>query len=629
MPSKASKCLILFYLVVTIIGSYGCSKKGSDDKENPPPPAAEPVDSPILNAGGDSLAKPTPPPEEPPPPTYAPNWLQTIDETVNVDIDTIISGSVTATDANDTVVNYSIKADEMTCDDGNWTVAPGVDAVSGALQGTPSSDDLGICTIKIQASSEGDSIETLVVISVNSPTAVAPDAINNLSTAALRTDEIEVSWTAPNDNGSAIVGYTIEYKENTASEWISLGNQVYADTNATISDLTHSTAYTFRIRAFNGAYSAYSNELVATTLIDDSFFQSGVFKAMNLGGATESQVVALEDNTTITLNDDETPIAVINKGETYNFTSAQNDILIADKPIFVAGRLGVAGASPDYKANIVWTTPDWAGSEFIFNTTRESPNLVIIHAFEDIDVEIYQGETLLEQASVTKGTNHIFSITGLSSFRMTSTGLMIAYTYASGSNTNKVVDPKPILPMSKDIIGFPSSSARLTSVSNANDYEAVHSSSTDVITGTLTAGVTVTLNPRGLSKLYSCSALRITGNDFIVANSYADSDGYSSAPFIPVSMMRKRYALNVEAEWVAFASTHPAEIRIIDPVDGSETTVTLTRTGTQANAPYEARLNITGAGFRFESDDRFAAWYQPNTDVSGSAEDESLMYGAD
>lgn len=94
-------------------------------------------------------------------------------------------------------------------------------------------------------------------------------------------------------------------------------------------------------------------------------------------------------------------------------------------------------------------------------------------------------------------------------------------------------------------------------------------------------------------------------------------------------MMKKRFAINVFAEYVAFASLYDATITIIDPDDGSTSQVILTRTGINQNAPYSAYLTNMKAGTVFISDKRVQGWYEPNTNDYGAKDDETLLIGYD
>ncbi len=454
---------------------------------------------------------------------------------------------------------------------------------------------------------------------------LAPDAIAELEATSILYDAISIGWLTPNDNGTPIVDYIIEYKETSSGTWNILADAVSADLTATVSGLTENTSYDFRVKASNGVESSYSPVFSVTTAINDPFFESGSYKAMNLGGATTSKVVAFEDTTEIKIND--IVVTTLNAGQTYGFTSAQFDVIEGDKPIFVAGRIGSGGASN--KGNVVWNTPDWAGKNFLANLSRTATHRVQVYAFEASDVRVYFGGSEVAQQNVSANGSHIFSFNTNGNYEIVSDGWIVAYQYSNGNGSN-YTDPMPVLPSSKDIIGFPSNSAQVASAVDGAYYDEYHSSGGSG-SSTLSTGTFNTINGQGSpTSYYQGDALRLIADQPIVSRSYADSNGSCSAPFIPVTMMKKRYAINVNSDYVAFASTGPAVIDVIDPTGTVVETITLTRTGT-GDSPYRGRRGTTTEGMRFEStnDVSFGAWYQPNSDSFGADQDESIMFGAD
>jgi hypothetical protein len=85
----------------------------------------------------------------------------------NTDEDTPISYIASASDADlgDTVA-YSLDTDNMTCDDGSWSPTISIDSVSGAITGTPTNGDVGTCTVKIDATSGGDTISESLTLTI-------------------------------------------------------------------------------------------------------------------------------------------------------------------------------------------------------------------------------------------------------------------------------------------------------------------------------------------------------------------------------------------------------------------------------------------------------------------------------
>ena len=111
--------------------------------------------------------------------------------------------------------------------------------------------------------------------------------------------------------------------------------------------------------------------------------------------------------------------------------------------------------------------------------------------------------------------------------------------------------------------------------------------------------------------------------------SFADSDGSCSAPFLPTNLMKRRYTVPTTVDYVAFASKEAGTIQVLDEDQALITTLTLTRTGAAANAPYKAYTTTGAAGYSYVSTVPMAAWYQANNNTNAGNDDETVMYGAD
>ncbi|MGI0088645.1 MAG: fibronectin type III domain-containing protein [Nitrosotalea sp.] len=83
--------------------------------------------------------------------------------------------------------------------------------------------------------------------------ATAPGSPTGLAATAVSSSQINLSWTAPaNNGGSAITGYKIERSNDTGTTWSTIQSNT-GTTATTYSDtgLTPSTAYTYRVSAIN------------------------------------------------------------------------------------------------------------------------------------------------------------------------------------------------------------------------------------------------------------------------------------------------------------------------------------------------------------------------------------------
>ena len=89
-------------------------------------------------------------------------------------------------------------------------------------------------------------------------TAMAPDA-PAAPTVTPGDAQLEVSWTAPSDNGAQIDDYDVRYRSS-GGGWTELSDDgQYTDTRATIRGLTNGTTYEVQVRAGNaGGYGPWS-----------------------------------------------------------------------------------------------------------------------------------------------------------------------------------------------------------------------------------------------------------------------------------------------------------------------------------------------------------------------------------
>jgi titin len=98
----------------------------------------------------------------------------------------------------------------------------------------------------------------------------APDAPINLVGVAGNA-QISLTWSPPpNNGGSAITDYVIQYSSNSGSTWTTFADTVSTATSVTVTGLTNGTAYLFRVAAKNavgtGSNSSSSNGLTPLTV---------------------------------------------------------------------------------------------------------------------------------------------------------------------------------------------------------------------------------------------------------------------------------------------------------------------------------------------------------------------------
>src|SRR2546422_191039 len=82
--------------------------------------------------------------------------------------------------------------------------------------------------------------------------AVAPSPPTGLVATAVSSSQINLSWTAPNNGGSAITGYKIERSSDGGTTWSTLvANTGITGTTYSDTGLAHTTTYTYRVSAIN------------------------------------------------------------------------------------------------------------------------------------------------------------------------------------------------------------------------------------------------------------------------------------------------------------------------------------------------------------------------------------------
>ncbi|VVC05592.1 Fibronectin type III domain protein [uncultured archaeon] len=111
--------------------------------------------------------------------------------------------------------------------------------------------------------------EATVTTSALAPT--VPNPPSGLSATAVSPSDVNLAWTAPSNAGYQITGYEIDVKIGTGSYLVLVANTANAATSYSITGLTPSTTYTYRVSAIDSAgTSSPSNEASVTTLTDSS-----------------------------------------------------------------------------------------------------------------------------------------------------------------------------------------------------------------------------------------------------------------------------------------------------------------------------------------------------------------------
>ncbi len=471
--------------------------------------------------------------------------------------------------------------------------------------------------------------------------ALSPEQITSMSVVNSTDESLKVGWPYPSDNGFSITDYIIQYRLNGDTTWITINDGVSTTRRYELTGLDPETEYDFRVRAYNGTnFGAWAPTLVAETLPTIDFI-STPYSAINVGGATLNQLVSLDDdneiyygtNSASSFNDGTLISADLDRGKTISVPANDFTVVVATKPFFIAGRLG--SGSDTTKANVVWQTSSWIGKSFIFSHSRSNPMKVKVYAFTNSTVTITKNGAAVAGGvqAITAESGHVFTISSYGSYEINSTGFIMVYGYANQGGT-RYVDPKPFLPASNDLIGIPSRTGQFSTATAGTTYTNYHSNGADA-SNTMTPGTTRAISSTGTRNTYQDNAMRIRSNHPIVGNSYADANGSCSAPLAPSAFQKTRFAINVQAEWVAMASTNELVVTAYEPTANglgfeAPRTFTMTRTGGNNNTPTKQYSALDfRAGTIFEGTAPFQMYYEPKNDTNGADNDETIMFGWD
>src|SRR2546425_7113437 len=99
--------------------------------------------------------------------------------------------------------------------------------------------------------------------------AAAPSPPTGVTATTVSSSQINLSWTAPSDNGgSAITGYMIERSTDGGSTWSKLvANTGIAGTTYSDIGLTHGATYTYRVSANNSIGTGSPSSTASTTTL--------------------------------------------------------------------------------------------------------------------------------------------------------------------------------------------------------------------------------------------------------------------------------------------------------------------------------------------------------------------------
>jgi titin len=177
------------------------------------------------------------------------------------------AGGVTATwtapasDGGDAVDSYRVEWDLGVGTFGNATVITG--SLTADITAVDQGDDV---SVRVSATNEAGTGPSSAIATAIAPS--APDPVGSVTAdATVAARQVDLSWVAPDANGSAINGYDIQYKLDTQGweDAITTASSPPLTTSASITGLNAGSDYEFRVRAVNGVDAGdYSTGVSAT-----------------------------------------------------------------------------------------------------------------------------------------------------------------------------------------------------------------------------------------------------------------------------------------------------------------------------------------------------------------------------
>jgi hypothetical protein len=199
-------------------------------------------------------------------------WSGTIGNQ-SINEDSSLSVSADAVDTDDgAVISYALDLGAMTCDNGSWS-GLSINSSTGDITGTPTNGDVGSCTIRVVATSGGDSINQSFTVTVSN-TNDAPTWNPSLADfSQVRDSGISRTAVAQDVDSGATIAYSFDLAGMTCDDASPAWPTPIA-INSSSGAITGTPAFanigdcTIRIRAVSGADTIYDD--VTISVVDTS-----------------------------------------------------------------------------------------------------------------------------------------------------------------------------------------------------------------------------------------------------------------------------------------------------------------------------------------------------------------------
>jgi len=140
---------------------------------------------------------------------------------------------------------------QSSTDNTNWTTfADGTSTATSATVTGLSSSTLYYYRVAA-VNAIGTGAYSASVNATTSASATAPAQVTGLTLGTPKSTTQPLTWTAPSNGGSAITDYLVEYKASASGTWLTFSDGTSTATSATVTGLTASTPYDYRVSAIN------------------------------------------------------------------------------------------------------------------------------------------------------------------------------------------------------------------------------------------------------------------------------------------------------------------------------------------------------------------------------------------
>lgn len=180
------------------------------------------------------------------------------------------------------VFSYTVQASENDAD-GIALNSFSIDLNSGSILSDVDSDPLQL--------SFASFIDSLGAVIVNTASGITPpNQVSSLVTApTISNTSLAVSWAVPNNNGTSIINYALQYRQFGQTTWINISPSPTANSTS-VNGLTEGVTYEFRVAANNGLLGAFSAVHTATIFDVMSLNPIAWLDATNINGNGSSPV---------------------------------------------------------------------------------------------------------------------------------------------------------------------------------------------------------------------------------------------------------------------------------------------------------------------------------------------------